>query len=723
MQTVRYRFVTVLYFFDFFQHSVWAKNRKDRVSARSKRYNVPVMRTESSKHSSSDGGSKASARPGRKRTHRARGIPHSNRGQARPPYGTPYGAARKASPKGERSRGDSLDALRSVSMDVVFFGLFFFYIRFVVDLRFFYSSGGAVTNFPVYFKGWAFFRDFLSRPGGPLEYVAALLCQLFYIGWAGALVVTLQALLMTLCVGYILRTVNLPGLRWLRFAPPIILLITYNQYTFYFVTTTAFLAALLFTCFYLRATPGLALNRVRPAVFLVLSVILYYFTGGAYLLFAILCAIHELLLQRRLLPGLLCLLSAAVVPYITGVTIFGVSTVGAFSDLMPFSWKILAYQGRRRLIGVVYALYLFLPSIMMASAVWQNVLSPGINVRIFSRRKKSKSGPGLRILRPVIESITIFGIGSAAVLLSYDAEKRTLYAVHYYACHRMWPQVLDAAGRYTDNSAAVNAVNRALYHTGRLGYDMFRWPQHPDALLRTGKDQMIAYWQKFDTQFDLGLMNMAEKNFTECMEVLGENPMILKRLAMINLVKANYDSARIYLGKLSKTLFHADWANDYLSRLQSDPNLTKDHRIQHLRLVCMKTDDPTIFFSKERALCDLLVQNKSNKMAFEYLTAWYMLTRQLEKTVQMVEHLKDYDYKELPGLYEETLLIYVYGTKKVVNLGGYRVSHQARQRIEQFSYVFNRYGKNKKAAYAELARDYGNSYFFYHIYGFSGVGK
>lgn len=606
---------------------------------------------------------------------------------------------------------------------IALFVLLFLYLWLFVDLRFLYSGGGIATNFPVYFKGWAFFRDFLARPGGPLEYVAAVLCQLFYIGWAGALVVTVQAWSMSACVGFIFKTVNLPGLRWLRFAPPIILLITYTQYTFHFVTMTAFLAALAFTCLYLRTTLRPASNRVRPAVFLVLSAILYYFAGGAYLLFALLCAIHELLFRQRPLQGLLCLLSAAAVPYVVGVLVFGVSTVNAFTDLLPFSWKILSYEGRRRLIGVVYVLYLFLPSTMIASAIWQKALSHRINVRLFSKHKKSRPRTGWSILRPVVESFALLAIASGAVFFSYSAEKRTLSAVHYYACNRMWPQVLRSARRHPASSIVINAVNRALYHTGRLGYDMFRWPQHPDVLLQTGEDQVMAYWHKFDSQLDLGLVNMAEKNLTECMEVFGEQPLILKRLALINMVKANYGAARIYLGALSKTLFHSDWANDYLARLQSDPNLSEDERIQHLRSVCMKKDYRTIFFSREKMLCDLLEQNSKNKMAFEYLTAWYLLTRQLDNSIRTIERLNDFDYQELPRLYEEALLIYVYGTKKTVNMAGYQAAREASQRIEHFSHVFNRYKRNKQAAYDELARDYSDSYFFYHIYGISGERK
>ena len=62
---------------------------------------------------------------------------------------------------------------------------------------------------------------------------------------------------------------------------------------------------------------------------------------------------------------------------------------------------------------------------------------------------------------------------------------------------------------------------------------------------------------------------MAEKSLTDSLEGLGERPSILKGLALINMAKANYDSARIYLGALSKTLFHDDWANNYLELLKS----------------------------------------------------------------------------------------------------------------------------------------------------------
>ncbi|KPK44830.1 MAG: hypothetical protein AMJ65_01905 [Phycisphaerae bacterium SG8_4] len=606
---------------------------------------------------------------------------------------------------------------------MIFFILFYSYLWLYIDLRLIYSCGGIITNFPVFVKSWVFFRDYVSHPGGALEYGSAFLSQFFYIGWAGALVVTVQAWFMSECVDYILRTLGLSVLRCFRFVPVVILLIIYTRYTYHFYTTMAFLVALLFVCLYLRTTFFLASNHVRLIVFVIMSIILYYVAGGAYLLYAVLVVLYELLFKRRFPLGLLCLFLAVAVPYVLGVLLFGGSVINAFSDSLPFSWRILTFESRKESITAIYVLYLFLPLTMLSSTLYLKTPGSRIQTCLRSWVKKAKVSAGPPILRSLLESFVLLAIVFATVVFSSNREKKTAFSVHHYACHRMWPEVLKAARHPTENPFVISAVNRALYHTGRLGYDMFCWPQHPDVLLPTGEDRILVSWHKFDTQIDLGLMNMAERNLNECTQVFGEHPMILKRLALINMVKANYDSARIYLGALSKTLFHSDWANDYLALLQSDPDLSTDSRIQYLRSVCPEKDYAVIGYSKEKVLLDLLEKNDKNRMAFEYLTAWHMLTRQLEKCVRSIEHLNNFEYPELPVLYEEALLIYVYGTKKPVQLAGHQLSSKARQQIENFSRIFNSHKRNKQEAFGELARDYGNSYFFYHVYGISGVRK
>jgi hypothetical protein len=647
---------------------------------------------------------------------------------------------------------------------LAFFVLFYLYLWLYVDLRLIYYSAGMITEFPVFFRGWVFFRQFTSYPGGPAEYVAAFLAQFFYYSWSAALVVTLQAWLICLCTGYFLKAINASSLHLLRFIVPILLLVICSQYTYHFAATTTISAALLFVCLYLRLTPPHnpavtqeqhgddnppACRLCAIALFFILSAILYYIAGGAYPLFAGLCAVRELLARRPRLAGLY-LLSAVAIPYIEGVLIFGVSINKAFTESLPSSWKIDLFKARTTPVTATYALYVIVCVGVFALGLWrlfagrarppEKAAKPkpakkqkgktshkSFNpfAAVLSRHARRRLGGQARsgAFKWFVESLIMFGIAGAAAFFSNNSERRMMLEIHYYTCRRMWPQVLQAAGHRSTSYFAINAVNRALYHTGRLGSEMFAYPQHPDALLLTGEDRVLVYWHKFDTQLDLGLVNMAQKDFTECMEVYGEHPLILKRLALINMVKGNIGAAKIYLGALGKTLFDADWARDYLARLQSDPNLSTDANIQQLRSVRLKKDHPTVVFANEKMFLTLLSENSKNRMAFEYLMSWYLLTKQLDKLVGNIGRLKELGYSAIPRHYEEALLINAYGKNEPVFLHGYEAGPEASRQIESFSKIFNSYGGNKQAAIHKLAEDYGGSYFFYHLYGFSGVKK
>jgi hypothetical protein len=137
----------------------------------------------------------------------------------------------------------------------------------------------------------------------------------------------------------------------------------------------------------------------------------------------------------------------------------------------------------------------------------------------------------------------------------------------------------------------------------------------------------------------------------------------------------------------------------------------------------LEQDHGGLFYAKQQALSALLEKNSQNRMAFEYLMAWYMLNKRLDKIVENIKRLNDFSYPQIPRHYEEAMLIYVYGTKKPVYLDGHQPSPDMRRQIESFSRTFNRYGRNKRAAFRELADVYGDSYLFYHLYGLSGVKK
>lgn len=625
----------------------------------------------------------------------------------------------------------------------LFFALFFLFLWLKVDLRLVYSAG-AISNFPVFYRGSAFFRQSLVLPGGLVSYVSAFLSQFFFFSWAGALVVTMQAWGSCVCSGYLLTRTKTPGARWLRFVLPALVLMTYTQYDYHFPTVMAFVVSLSIACLYVRVLPALEARVgistegwkrwLGPAVFVLLSAITYAAAGGAYWLFAVLCVLYELLVSRRWPRGLLYVLLAPAVAYVEGVIIFGASALDAYTYLLPISWETTGWTARRGMIEAVYTLYLFLPMAILLHHAIRSLLD-----RMARRRGLAAAGAVRRpsrvvaLIRRIFAVPAIWRVAGSVLLLAavgaasfgfHDAEQKTLLSIHYHACRRKWPEVLSAAEhRPTGDLAAVNAVDRALYHTNRLAHDIFSYPQQPEALLVTGQKRVMSYWHKFDTLIDLGLMNQAEKNLTECMEIYGEHPFILKRLALVNLAKRRPGAARVYLGALSKTLFHSRWADDYLARLDADPNLTADPEIARLRARRVDRDSSTAFFDQETMLRALLESDRHNRMAFEYLMAWYLLNRQLGGVVKWVERLGDFEYSEVPPLYQEAILIYAYGTGKPLHLPGFSIDPEGQRRIEAFSRTFNRCGRDKRKALPELVGDYGDSYFFYHIYGFSAVRK
>jgi hypothetical protein len=625
------------------------------------------------------------------------------------------------------------DAIRSL----IFFGLLYLYLGLVVQPCLIYSCG-TITNFPVFYKGWPFFRDCMSYPGGLLRYVCAFLPQFFYYSWAGALVITGQAWAISACTGWLLRTLGVPGRRLLQFVPALLVLILYAQYSFHFPAIMGALTALGFGCLYVagREEAGQRRTTCSVAVYFALSVISYVVSAAAYLPFAGLCAIYELLYRRRYVVGLAYLLFAAILPYAIGVLVFHVSIVNAYTDTLPMSWQVRGWGTREKMLEVVYALYLFpiavasIGGLWRVAAAWWNRRKSPAQVRPTEEEPRSLTAnrPVIRWVRSpairwTIESLLLLALGGAVAVASLDGPQKALLAVHYYACHRMWPEVLQASRRCAGNYAVINAVDRAWYHTGRLHRDMFTCPQHPDALVLTGQDHSVLYWHKFDTLIDLGLMNLAEKDLTECMETFGEHPMILQRLAIINLAKGKVEAARIYLERLRKTLFFSNWAKDYLARLAADATLAGDPLIEPLRAQSLRKDSTVSFFATEPMLSALAEQGGQNRMAFEYLMASYLLGKRLDKLVQNLGRLTEWGYTEIPPLYQEAALIYAYGTKKPILVKDLAISPEAQRRIENFSSVFNRYGRDKDAAFGELARDYAGSYFFYFIYASSAAQK
>jgi len=415
---------------------------------------------------------------------------------------------------------------------------------------------------------------------------------------------------------------------------------------------------------------------------------------------------YELIARRQLFRALICLTAAPIVSYLSDILYFDSSIIESFSRFRPFP-----FTAGHGLTIMIYALFLFLPA---AAAVFWFLGLLGISPSgRFSFLTKGKVPKFAGLSMP-------FVLGIAAVCISYNTRLHTMLEVDYYGSQKMWSKVIKAMNRNPQLKFPSKTVNRALYHTGRFAEDMFSYPQSVEALFMDRRTGGGAYWGLYDTFIDLGHINLAEYSLFMCIETYGERPIFLKRLAIVSMVKGDINAAKIYLNALTKTMFDSQWAADYLKRIEQDPTLSSDKDVRYLQGVMVERDRGDVSINTSM-IGDLLDKNRQNKMAFEYLMAYYLLNGQFEAFEENLKRLDDFGYKNIPRAFEEAILYDNFMKKKQLDLHGRKISAESQQRFSGFlEMLLGRYKGNKNAAYVELAKNYGDCYFFYCIYRQSG---
>jgi len=598
--------------------------------------------------------------------------------------------------------------------DLIFFVLFYVYLLFYIDPRLFYVGAGKVRYFPVFNKGWIFFIKLLENPGGLAEYISAFLAQFFYFSWTGALVVTLQAWVLSAFISYQMKSIKAARLQWIRYIPPIVLLIFYSQYSFYFPTITILALTFCFTWLYIAFSPRN--SYLGLIVFFVLSIITYAAVGGTYILFAFLCAMYEFFKNRRWQLSLVFLVLMIVTPYIEGGLFYKIRVENAYFSLTPLYWIFQLYSKNDDVV-FLYGLYLLLPLISVLLLIWQTLLRKHI-LTAFIERITSLSFIKNKFLRWIIRTCFLLIVTAVISYLSFDKTQKAFFAVQYHAHYQNWEQVLEAAKENPKHPLIIAAVNRALFHTGQLGESALTLMQNPGSLLLTGREYEKVFWYQQDIFLDLGYINGAEHDVVECLEYYGEQSYLLKKLAIINMVKGNIGTAKIYLKALRKRFFYTNWAEMYLNRIEANPSLSIDQQVQHLRSLMMDRNHIINYQLIDGLLLELVEKNPNNKMAFEYLMTCYILTKDIKNFAVHLEGFNRFYQKCIPRLFEEAVLIIANDSNANQYLQGKKlfISKQTIANFKEFIKVLNEFKKGKNPSLKDFPAEFKNTYFFYYTF-------
>lgn len=583
----------------------------------------------------------------------------------------------------------------------LFFITYFFYCWFIINPVLYYQR-----QVPLFYFDSDFFREYLTYPGGIIEYVSTFLAQSFYYPWLGALVITFVAWPISVNVKKILKDVSeSKQVLFLNLVPVILLLILHGMYEHTFSIDVGLLLVLSAYNIFYKTAPDSIIKRL--VYYLFVSVLVYYIAAGLYFLFVIMCLLQEVFVKKRNDLGFFYLIIAGFIPYIAANYLF-------ILDLQKAYTYALKTNSNYTPVYNPYYLFLYFPITFLAVFIFNRIAS--------SKMKNYLSNT--IILQGTIRyaSIAIILLAGGWFILDKTLDKynKKFLEIENFAYNGEWQKIIEYVDpKMLNHKIIVFQLNRALYHTGRLASDMFLYPQLVgiEALILPNNISNAYPLDKCDILFELGNVSEAQHWVFESFAITGDSPWNLQRLALISLLKGNDQVVIKCLNKLDKSLQFRNWASHYREYLSDKSLLDKDPILRKIRLAMTKSD---FIIKPDRPSADLealLKSNINNKMAFEYLMAYYLLNREIDPLLKYMQYLPVYGYKEIPRHYEEAMLAYLsLGGKDWNSLKDFNISSKSRRDFEDLANIVNSYGNDKAAYYGTVMSKYSGTYWTYLLF-------
>ncbi len=588
---------------------------------------------------------------------------------------------------------------------LVFFLFSFFYYLLVFDSSLYYHHYQ-----PMFLFDKTYLKEFLLYPGGLSEWITQFFLQFFYFNLLGSLIISALSLSVFIIIYKIIKRIgDFKYSLILSFLPVVFMLILQNHYGFPLMLTVKYLFTLIFFLVYVKISQ-------RYKVFIIpLSCLIYYLVGGwVYLFYVVLCILHELLFTRdreKYIYAGLNVLVYLIYPYIAARYFFIITLEEAYLYIAPYRFYSWPFIFKPNLY--FYLFFLSPPVLQVGCFVYLKYIKVNI-------KKQNKI---LARFHHILAQ-TIFIIFAAVLILifSFDQQEKKKIQIDYLAEQGRWDELLIIFREVNGYDVLVNFnVNRALYHTGQLLDNLFDYPQMigADGLFIDKITDRGAAISSSDLYFDLGHVKAAQVLAYEGQTNVVYNPRLLKRIVMTNMINGKYVVAKKFLALLNKSIMHKKWARHYQDYLSDESLIKSDSLIQLKRKLTPKIDFFIVSKFPEIDLNELLKEDENNKMAFEYLMAYYLLEYRLDGLLEHLDKFKKLGYRKYPRNIEEVLLVMsgvcriMYPSRKI-NFD-YKIDQQTVEKFQKFHTVLFKSGNRKKAESA-LQKRFHKTYWYYLHY-------
>ena len=248
--------------------------------------------------------------------------------------------------------------------------------------------------------------------------------------------------------------------------------------------------------------------------------------------------------------------------------------------------------------------------------------------------------------------------------LGFDRATYELIDYDYLVRTHQWQRIIDKAKRHQASSPmGVSCVNLALAMQHQLCDRLFEFYQNgAEGLFPTFTRDMTSPLPTAELFYQLGMINDAERYTFEAQEAIPnyrKSGRLTRRIAQCEIINGNYAVASKYLRQLENSLFYRGWAKRQERYLYNDQAVNADQEYGRLRDLRIKHHD-YLFSDQEmdQMLGLLLIDNKKydNRMAYEYLIAYELLQRDVERFMKYYPLGRFVRFDHIPYAIQQVLI-------------------------------------------------------------------
>ncbi|GAB6871428.1 DUF6057 family protein [Bacteroides rodentium] len=544
----------------------------------------------------------------------------------------------------------------------------------VAVLLFWGSVYPAHLSYQEQFQLFLFDADYwwerIAVPGGLADYIAEYLTQFYYHVWAGACILAFLYVLLQRLTWKLAKEQGADDVYYpLSFLPVVLLWGFMGDENAMLSFPVAVLLALFAACSYIDLK-----GPWKRAVYVLVALpLLYWAAGPVHFIFmgwVIVREFQQNLRHRNFWGGV-------------GVC-WGVGLWGIGCPLLASLW--VQYPLYRLMGGVGY--YRFptvLPWMEVGVAVLLMVLP--FLLAVLPRLQKRRAFYGL------LQGVAVVALGYSYISAACDMDKEEAMEYDRLVRNKQWQEVIGKAEKKSPASPfGVTCLNLALGKTGQMGDRMFEFYQNgTEGLLPEFQRDFTSPLPASEAYYHLGMINTAQRFAFEAMEAIPnfrKSGRCFKRLAETNLINGQYEVAAKYLRALRKTTFYKDWAEDAMTYLYNEEKINAHKEWGWLRQI-RYTEDFLYSDRETDMMLGLLFQhNHRNRMAFEYMLAYVMLQRDMERFMKYYPLGRHAGYDHIPRSYQEALVFMWTQSHKNFKGMPWDISPRVMQDVSDFAKIY-----------------------------------